>query len=413
MMQRSCRGGEGRENFRRTALRGMSWRLLQRDGCAARTTTLFFLEPPLHSSVTIYQAMDSLPLETLEHIFELACVDGGYTGCSLSLTSRAIRVASRTARYHSVALPVAIDDTPSDLTLFLPVYQEHYQKQHGDRPRIRHLHVHLTADPFNQLTVVSDNSLRNLRTLFQAVAGDIHTLSIHVVRQLPVEHPNELSMGIINHPFPSLRELTILGVRSPKILVAAPDGMGQPMFPALERFHMIDLVHRNVGEAETPPSQDFDEWMAHVPRATHLRISNLYWDSLNVVEQLAASMGYNMHEPDLENRPRVRGRGAVGPWQPLRHPHLRFIAIQPCRPPSRRDPNVYVPQLYSLFVQQIQILRAFPREPGLQMVMVPAATTGSAIRLAELARKQFVDRIEGGPGCWSIFADENRRSNVS
>ncbi|KAH9854442.1 hypothetical protein C2E23DRAFT_818711, partial [Lenzites betulinus] len=33
--------------------------------------------------------VDTLPLETLEHIFELACVDGGYTGCSLSLTSRA------------------------------------------------------------------------------------------------------------------------------------------------------------------------------------------------------------------------------------------------------------------------------------------------------------------------------------
>ena len=48
--------------------------------------------------------MDLCPPEILLNIFALACVDGGRTGCSLSLVSHRIYVASFPARYHTVAL---------------------------------------------------------------------------------------------------------------------------------------------------------------------------------------------------------------------------------------------------------------------------------------------------------------------
>jgi hypothetical protein len=48
--------------------------------------------------------MDHLPVELLEHIFTLACIDGGMTGCALASVSRSIRRASSQKRYYSVSL---------------------------------------------------------------------------------------------------------------------------------------------------------------------------------------------------------------------------------------------------------------------------------------------------------------------
>jgi hypothetical protein len=48
--------------------------------------------------------MDRLPVELLEHIFTLACIDGGMTGCALASVSHSVRHASDSIRYHSVSL---------------------------------------------------------------------------------------------------------------------------------------------------------------------------------------------------------------------------------------------------------------------------------------------------------------------
>ncbi|KAI0633760.1 hypothetical protein C8Q77DRAFT_1073530 [Trametes polyzona] len=81
--------------------------------------------------------MDTLPLEILQNIFELACTDGGLTGCSLSLTSRAIREAARMARFHSVSL-VAY---PVRLSSFVELYARECDPALGDIPRVAHLHL--------------------------------------------------------------------------------------------------------------------------------------------------------------------------------------------------------------------------------------------------------------------------------
>ncbi|EIW63209.1 uncharacterized protein TRAVEDRAFT_43513 [Trametes versicolor FP-101664 SS1] len=81
--------------------------------------------------------MDTLPLETLEQIFELACTDGGYTGHSLSLVSKGIRAAARTSRFHSVSLIAS----PHRLQLFVALYKRECDPAHGDKPRIQHLYV--------------------------------------------------------------------------------------------------------------------------------------------------------------------------------------------------------------------------------------------------------------------------------
>lgn len=91
--------------------------------------------------------MDTLPLETLQRIFELACTDGGRTGNSLSLVSKGIRAAARTTRFHSIALIAS----PRRLQSFIDLYGRECDPARGDRPRIEHLHV---AFPYIELGAI-------------------------------------------------------------------------------------------------------------------------------------------------------------------------------------------------------------------------------------------------------------------
>ncbi|KZP25829.1 hypothetical protein FIBSPDRAFT_682436, partial [Athelia psychrophila] len=48
--------------------------------------------------------MERTPVEVWQKIFAFSCVDGGRTGCSLSLVSKTFHDGSQRYRYHSVAL---------------------------------------------------------------------------------------------------------------------------------------------------------------------------------------------------------------------------------------------------------------------------------------------------------------------
>ncbi|KAH9858631.1 hypothetical protein C2E23DRAFT_880093 [Lenzites betulinus] len=81
--------------------------------------------------------MDTLPLETAQRIFELACTDGGATGHALSLVSKDFRAIARKTRFHSVALVAS----PRRLQAFVTLYEHECDAARGDKPHIRHLHV--------------------------------------------------------------------------------------------------------------------------------------------------------------------------------------------------------------------------------------------------------------------------------
>ncbi|KZP14737.1 hypothetical protein FIBSPDRAFT_704976, partial [Athelia psychrophila] len=51
---------------------------------------------------SIQPRMEHMRVEVWEKILTLSCVDGGRTGCSLSLVSKAFHDASHRSRYHSV-----------------------------------------------------------------------------------------------------------------------------------------------------------------------------------------------------------------------------------------------------------------------------------------------------------------------
>ncbi|KAI0666589.1 hypothetical protein C8Q78DRAFT_436267 [Trametes maxima] len=93
------------------------------------------------SRLLLTDNMDTLPLEVLEKIFELACTDGGYTGCSLSLTSRAVRAAASTTRFRSIAMLCR----PSRLKAFMALYTRERDSIHGGLLSVAHLHLTIPA----------------------------------------------------------------------------------------------------------------------------------------------------------------------------------------------------------------------------------------------------------------------------
>ncbi|KAI0365673.1 hypothetical protein BV20DRAFT_972925 [Pilatotrama ljubarskyi] len=64
-------------------------------------------------------------------------MDGGYTGCSLSLVSTQVRAVSSTTRFHSVSLIA----NPRRLQSFVALYQRECDRAQGSKPFLRHLYV--------------------------------------------------------------------------------------------------------------------------------------------------------------------------------------------------------------------------------------------------------------------------------
>ena len=110
--------------------------------------------------------MDRLPIELLSSIATYACIDGGRTGCSLSLVSRYVRAATRRVRYQSVALLQR-----SSIIAFSRVVQTS-----SDCPSLSHLFIAASAPTdFEEAGgTTTDDDLEEHE-------GDLITLEGHVI----------------------------------------------------------------------------------------------------------------------------------------------------------------------------------------------------------------------------------------
>ncbi|TBU44984.1 hypothetical protein BD309DRAFT_957211 [Dichomitus squalens] len=209
--------------------------------------------------------MEKLAVETLQQIFERACTDGGYTGCSLSLTSTSIREVARPVRFFSVALTA---ETYS-VNAFLELYNKECSVASGARPKLAHLcfsdikedaaDISTNDDPesWDAIEAEHDRVLLATRTLLTLVGDGLKSL---VIDHTFVEPGRPLA----DRQFPSLRELTFLWYRCPSALEFRPSV--PPLFPALARLHVV------AGD-EIWNKPLILQWAPHAPHLTHLRIS--------------------------------------------------------------------------------------------------------------------------------------------
>ncbi|KAH9939266.1 uncharacterized protein BXZ73DRAFT_99469 [Epithele typhae] len=340
----------------------------------------------------------ALPEHLWEDIARLACVDGGFTGCSLSLTSKYIRAATRATRFHSVAL--TFRQRPQQAALFLACLEAETARcapERTRRPVVRHLYL---ASPGSAHADTRAQYEAAVRGLLRRVAPDLHSLVL--ARRAPnLEPPRArwsswaavlpspdgarslpLPDAVAATAFPALRELCLVGRRAPGAgrdwPPFAPEG-GRVAAATLPK-----LTHLEVVGEEGAALGGWAAWGARGARLTHLRVSELggCWREGGGLATLVANAFEERDEPE--------GSGFAG--SPL--PHLRVLLAQSA-------PSV-------VFTEALERLHA---ESGRRWAIVP-------IHPVERLRPEWMiyrlkgpvaddvvdwrDRLEGGPGRWRV-----------
>ena len=263
--------------------------------------------------------MQNLPVETLIQVFRLACTDGGYTGCSLSQTSRAVRDASQSVRFSSVALSI----NGHRLESFLTAYQTLSVAESGARAKIVHLFLEDHREDENKQMISEEregsgdddapNCSQALK-LLHLVADDLESLALPSKLMSP-----DIQLG--HRAFTSLRAL-VVNVSRDFYWTALEASVIPVLFPVLTHVYMrMAPASFAVGP--------FFHWNGHAPGTTHLRLS--YCPLLGTaLEDIRLLLGTPSYPHKMGRRPvPVHPPPTTREW-----PSLSHIAIQPLSDPS-------------------------------------------------------------------------------
>ncbi|KAI0820711.1 hypothetical protein BC628DRAFT_1395975 [Trametes gibbosa] len=353
--------------------------------------------------------METLPLETLQKIFELSCTDGGSTGNALSLTSKGIRAAARHVRFHSLHLAADAASFPRFVTL----YTRECGKENGDRPRVRHLFLILGKSDSRHLVTSPQSRQRNaihadtastirryndrfpprslsldahrdaVQSLTRLVASDLWSLTV-LLRPLGLESCQPLF--VLENPFPLVREATFLGVCDPECLL--PTGAKPlPVFPAATHLHIApELNEYQLG---------LPAWSAIAPRVTHLRVSNIWYSAQ--AQELADAVGVHIVLSFFRS---VATEPPLAPF-PRTYPTVRQIVMEPC--PQPRDDFVNSILMYRMTTHGLRQIneRCLAPDVDVTAVFVPQSANIKSVDRDRQHLRRWLERVEGGNGWWA------------
>ncbi|KAI9059231.1 hypothetical protein FKP32DRAFT_1580386 [Trametes sanguinea] len=397
--------------------------------------------------------MKRLPLDLLRRIFELACTDGGYTGNSLSSTSKAIRTASRATRFHSVFLNAG----PRRLQSFLSLYERGCDASLGEKPPIRHLyasfhvsdlrerqperplappprknHLELSEDFLGadddaesdasdiderlanlrrEMGLDSDSAVSSsprcaeptsspeyreaARRLFRLVAPDIRSLVI----QMGYNYRAKLDPPILEGVYPFLRELVLVGGTNPHDLFVE-GSMNGPLLPS--------LVHLHLGTGVINPTLHLSSWSTIAPNVTHLRITGncRLWELEHAVGVVYQPTRIADHPSPvvsfLQRLSRSLSAQSTPPPPPI-YPSLRYLLIQPDPAPGPAGFCGTPMVEYDEAIEALGEFLAQCRSAGIEGVLLPPlADSLIGRKLAEHVRFQWSRRVEGDLEYWDV-----------
>ncbi|KZT69921.1 hypothetical protein DAEQUDRAFT_725890 [Daedalea quercina L-15889] len=357
--------------------------------------------------------MDRCPTEIWIRIFTLACTDGGFTGRSLSCTSKYIRDASRSVKLQSIAvigsyevnrladaLESRLPEHRRILHLCIGAYDKGPSDTHRSPPgslspselrdalishtfrradvwrsvdrlsydaRVRITLEANEASPMKVFMHAVDRVLRIASTDLQTFTletyvipefGDVNRLGIH----------GDLSAVLADYAFPRLEELTMLNARLDLGSSSVPHQERCPVFPSLKRLHV---------EVEDS-SDSVITFLGSAPSLTHLRMSGpteLSGDFFAAILELF-DRGVATTDQTLKPSPTKIQRVIIG----LIGPTSTFGVAQMER--------IRALDQMTLGNDKLTLLRSdYPEH----------APYGFS-----RARQDWLQRIEGGDGCWGI-----------
>lgn len=404
--------------------------------------------------------MDTLPVETVQHIFELACTDGGATGNALVLVSKEFRAAARKARFHSVSLTA----TQHSLQAFSALYERECDPVQGDKPRIRHLLVSFsqTLDDTARLppshstrTPIGASGMRKLRlwgtlkkvirsrsstssgsvegtstagrtgegppwecfssmacsclfpgyasaaqSIFRLAAPDLVTLVMQGASTMCC-HPS--AFPIINEPLPSLREATFVNVdiRTLFSKQLTSEVAETPIFPALTHLSLS-----RSGFWGPAPALEF--WPAAAPHVTHLSAA----DAEGWIASLASAVGVRRPNtnviaihPNSEYEP-LPPSSDEPPPEPT-YPSVQHLLLRPSMGPvGACCGNAWMG--HAARMRGLGQIERDCQERGVEaFVLMPSKDPTFLRDRYKVARREWLERIEDGSdgaGCWRHLA---------
>lgn len=319
--------------------------------------------------------MEQCPVELWREITALACTDGGYTGCSLSLVSHTMRDIIEPIRYDSVAL-----------TSFhqYPAFARSLREADGRSP-IRHLFFSIEEPVIPPEYLASKMPYDSIHPILLAAAPSLRTLAVHGIP----------SFYLPNTVFPSLTHLSSPYRRFPKSV----------QFPQLRRYCLIGQH----------TFTDIADWLAQfAPTITHLRLPDIT-RSWRIIPYLRVLL----HGPSSPPVPNPSGTA---------RPIARFIGYTdthyvPGSDKERRalDLAAKLPELVHILVQQTdsdvfirneefhatlrEIAQASPGgyDTGRRLHVLPDAPEQDPYSVAQAREyQQWQDLVEGGDGLWQL-----------
>ncbi|KAI0350449.1 hypothetical protein OH77DRAFT_1524844 [Trametes cingulata] len=245
--------------------------------------------------------LEDLPLELIHEIFLLACTDGGRTGCSLSLVSKAVHALSRAARFNTLSFTAGSLWQITRFLHFLEDAVDAAKREGTPRPRVRHLCVVMTLGGYSwcwdrllsefsrrvyehnttlreglsaeELTIHNATLVRRyhsaLQRLFRAVSADLESLCL--LRRVGAGCFSTLNDApeayrIVCDGFPKLRELYFAdGQPAFMFTNQAKRDSKLAFFPALTEMSVVTSYdEKNL--------LDVQSWACQAPNLTSLRI---------------------------------------------------------------------------------------------------------------------------------------------
>ncbi|KAL1949240.1 hypothetical protein VTO73DRAFT_11046 [Trametes versicolor] len=367
--------------------------------------------------------MDSLPVETLQQIFEHACTDGGFTGNALSLTSKQIRAAVRRARFHTLRVSADGKNFPD----FVAFFERECNSGGSERPRVRHLYLTLASVPYippwvtqtlltlrnepqpcptgqeagqspNHSTLVPPPTLsreRAVQELVRLVAPDLWSLVLHAV---PHASQDDLQYPILEHTFPLLREVAFIGLPGPTHFLR-PDAKPWPasVFPRATHLHLSPSPRRAGGH-----DLHLSSWSALAPRVTHLRLSRI--ENRHHVQQLAEAIGVHVQLSIMLLGTAVLTPPAAPlprPELPRTYPSVRCLLMEPAEMPRGRKCGNFALGQAVVGTGLGDIVRECQRpEVDVEAVLFKRPDTVPYVQHAKILEEQWVERVEGREGWW-------------
>ncbi|KAI0711044.1 hypothetical protein C8T65DRAFT_647965 [Cerioporus squamosus] len=313
--------------------------------------------------------MESLAPELLHEICSLACTDGGFTGCSLSLVNKHIRDVSRSPRFNSVAIFGPSRRFAKFLICFNKERATAQVDAYGYKPVVKHLFIAAQCgkhkegwrgalDDLAHSMMNSDSPAERFKCeddiaeLIRLVSRDLRTLCFvycnewHEINNFPdIECPEG---------FPELREL-YLYEKNPFV-----GGARSPIcFPQLTHLHILFSTHGTV--------EKLNSWAHRAPEVTHLCVRYV----TRVTQELTA----------------ISAGG--GPFKKLSRLYL-----------EPRGPRAPGHTVYPRFKPKFDSFLAAAVRPTKALPYYEYRTSRE-----EAAMKEWLDRVGGGTGCWGYIPD--------